>query len=211
MIKNMIDRFKVKRLKKFGSSLSPQQFRLTLCDPNTELLTHLLREFSTYEQVEIVEGSLVHVPCDALVSPANSFGDMGGGVDQAIDAYFHGKAQQAAQQIIRDEWCGELPVGVAAIVEPIPHQKPVMICAPTMRVPGNIQGTLNVYLAMRALLVAAAKANLRHVVCPGLGTGVGGMAYDEAAHQMRVAFQMIVMEGWRQIVHAAQAPFAMIA
>ena len=201
----------MKRLKKFGLSLSSQQFRLTLCDPNTELLSSLLHEFSAYEQVEIVEGSLIHVPGDALVSPANSFGDMGGGVDQAIDAYFHGKAQQAAQQIIRDEWYGELSVGVAAIVEPIQNKKPVMICAPTMRVPGNIQGTLNVYLAMRALLVASARANLRHVVCPGLGTGVGGMAYDEAAHQMRAAFQMIVMEDWKQIIHSAQAPFAMIA
>jgi len=45
VIKNMIDRLKVKRLKKFGPSLSPQQFRLTLCDPNTELLSHLLHEF----------------------------------------------------------------------------------------------------------------------------------------------------------------------
>jgi O-acetyl-ADP-ribose deacetylase (regulator of RNase III) len=207
----MIGRFKVKRLKKFGQSLSPQQFRLTLCDPNTELLTHLLSEFATYDQVEIVEGSLTHVPCDAIVSPANSFGDMGGGVDKAIDEYFEGKAQRAARQMIGDEWYGELPVGMAAIVEPRPQQKPVLICAPTMRVPGNIRGTLNVYLAMRALLVTATKAHLRHVVCPGLGTGVGGMAYDEAAHQMRVAFQMIVMEGWRQIVHAAQAPFAMIA
>ena len=64
---------------------------------------------------------------------------------------------------------------------------------------------------MRALLVVANKAHLRHVVCPGLGTGVGGMAYDEAAHQMRVAFQMIVLEGWKHIVRSAQAPFAMIA
>jgi O-acetyl-ADP-ribose deacetylase (regulator of RNase III) len=208
-MKNIINRFKVKRLKKFGRTVSTHQFRLTLCDPNQELLAYLVQEFADYEQVEIVEGNLIHISCDALVSPANSFGDMGGGVDKVIDDYFEGKAQQAIQQKIRDEWYGELPVGMAVIVEPIPQKKPVIISTPTMRIPGNIQGTLNVYLAMRAMLLTAYRANLIHVACPGLGTGVGGIPYDEAAHQMKVAFQMIIMEEWKNIIHPLQAPFAL--
>jgi O-acetyl-ADP-ribose deacetylase (regulator of RNase III) len=210
-MKNIINRFNVKHLKKFGHSCSSHQFRLTLCDTNTEVLTHLVHEFAVYDHVEVVEGSLVHITCDALVSPANSFGDMGGGVDKVIDDYFEGKAQQVVQQKIRDEWYGELPVGVAMIVEPIPQKTPVIICAPTMRIPGNIQGTINVYVAMRAILRTAQKAHLLHVACPGLGTGVGGMPHEEAARQMNVAFHMIMMEGWKQILHPLQAPFINIS
>lgn len=44
---------------------------------------------------------------------------------------------------------------------------------------------------------------------PGLGTGVGGMAPDESALQMRAAYDMIVGEGWRSIQHPLQAPFVM--
>ncbi len=63
---------------------------------------------------------------------------------------------------------------------------------------------------MRAILRTAQQAHFRHVACPGLGTGVGGMPYDEAARQMKIAFHMIIMEGWKQILHPLQAPFANI-
>jgi hypothetical protein len=35
------------------------------------------------------------------------------------------------------------------------------------------------------------------------------MAADEAAIQMRAAYDMIVLEGWKRIVHPVQAPFAL--
>jgi len=142
----------------------------------------------------VVEGRLIHIPCDAMVSPANSFGDMGGGVDKMIDDYFKGEAQRTIQQKIREDWSGELPVGVAVIIEPTSQKTPVIICAPTMRIPGNIQGTITVYLAMRAMILTAQRAHLRHVACSGFGTGVGGMPYEEAARQMKVAFHMIIMK-----------------
>ncbi len=81
---NIIKRFKVKRLKKFGKSLTKYQFRLTICDTNLDLLRHFLDIFNDTDQVEVVAGSLIDISCDALVSPANSFGDMGGGVDKVI-------------------------------------------------------------------------------------------------------------------------------
>ena len=41
-----------------------------------------------------------------------------------------------------------------------------------------------------------------------LGTGVGGMDPDEAAGQMRVAFDNVIGGEWREVVHPAQAPLA---
>ena len=86
-----------------------------------------------------------------------------------------------------------------------------------MRVPGGVVGTINAYLAMRAAFAAVLDHNQRgtrrigSVAVPGLGTGVGGMAPGESAHQMRAAYDMIVGGGWRAVLHPAQAPFVMRA
>ncbi len=56
-----------------------------------------------------------------------------------------------------------------------------------MRVPENVNQTLNAYLAFRAALLACRRANIESVVCCGLGTGIGGMEPQRAAVQMRMA------------------------
>ncbi len=71
---NFLKRFKVKRLKKFGNSLQKNQFRLTICDTNLDLLRHFLNIFNDTDQVEVVAGSLIDISCDAIVSPAACYG-----------------------------------------------------------------------------------------------------------------------------------------
>ena len=138
---------------------------------------------------------------------------MGGGIDKAIDDFHRGRRPVMAA--ISEEFYGELPVGAALVVELPAHRFPFVIAAPTMRYPGNVQGSINAYLAMRGSLVAVLKHNsaggrqIRSLAVPGLGTGVGGLGYQEAAEQMRAAYDNIVGGEWRNIVHAAQAPFVM--
>jgi O-acetyl-ADP-ribose deacetylase (regulator of RNase III) len=66
-----------------------------------------------------------------------------------------------------------------------------------MRIPSNIQNTVNVYLAFRAALIAVlehnktSKQQIKSVLCPGLGTGVGGLEPEIAAKQMRFAYDAI--------------------
>lgn len=198
---------KLKKVKPFGSEVTVP-LRVTLCDINTELLACFENEFSDFPGVEIIEGSLVHVACDAIVSPANSFGDMGGGVDKVIDDHYRGKCQESVALAIREQFLGELPVGMAILVQPSPKKLKV-ICAPTMRVPGNVSDTVNAYLAMRAALVCAMNNHLGHIALSGMCCGVGRMPYAESALQMRRAYEVVVLEEWKSIVHAAQAPFVM--
>ena len=62
-----------------------------------------------------------------------------------------------------------------------------------MRVPGSIEGTDKVYCATWAALVAvhahnvSAGRKIETVAFPALGTGFGGVPFDEAARQMAVA------------------------
>jgi len=94
-----------------------------------------------------------------------------------------------------DQFFGEQPVGTAFIV-PTGHSTiPFLADAPTMRVPGSIEGTDKVYNATWAALLAIHAHNLvsdqkiEVAALPAMGTGFGGMPYDDAARQMAVVYR----------------------
>ncbi len=202
-------------VKPFGRYRNPDLLRVRLCDANWEVARVLADHFQEVEGVEVLAGNLFDLDGDALVSPANSFGDMSGGIDQQIDRFYNEAAQRAAMERIAEQFHGELPVGQATVIAMNSRRFPFLIVAPTMRVPSRVAGTLNAYLAMRAALVSALchnkekSAKIQSVAIPGLCTGVGGMPVAEAALQMRAAYGMIVLEGWKQVLHPVQAPFAL--
>ena len=64
-----------------------------------------------------------------------------------------------------------------------------------MRVPGSISGTDRVYAATWAALLAvhahnvASDETIETVAFPAMGTGFGGVPFDEAARQMAAAYR----------------------
>jgi O-acetyl-ADP-ribose deacetylase (regulator of RNase III) len=210
----LIRRCRVKTIKPFGKT-SPDGIRISLGDINPDIANALANAFAGLDQVEVLEGNLLDLSCDAIVSPANSFGDMGGGIDKAIDDFHSGAAQRAVTTAITEQWFGELPVGAALIVKLSSRRLPFVVAAPTMRIPGNVGETINAYLSMRAALIAILRHNatggpsIRSLAVPGLCTGVGGMPYEKASEQMRTAYESVIGGQWRQIVHPAMAPYAL--
>ncbi len=205
----------MRTVKPFGKETGSGTLRLSLCDRNPDITDLWSEIFRDADSVEVVQGNLLHLDCDALVSPANSFGDMSGGIDKAIDDFYGGRAQEAVMAAIRDRFLGELPVGMALIV-PLPGPRfPFLVAAPTMRVPTSVGQTIHAYLSLRAALVAVLQHNredprpIRSLAVPGLCTGVGGMDFGIAARQMRSAFDNVIGEGWKEVVHPAQAPYAL--
>lgn len=207
-------RWRMRTCKPFGKAGSPTALRVVLCDRDADMADRLAAAFRDVDPVEVVEGNLLDLSCDALVSPANSFGDMGGGIDKAIDDFHGGEAQRAVRTAIETHFFGELPVGAALVVELPGKGFPFLVAAPTMRIPGSVAKTINAYLAMRAALVAVLRHNaaaarpIRSLAVPGLCTGVGGMDFAEAAQQMRTAHDAVVGEGWKRTGHPALAPYA---
>jgi len=139
---------------------------------------------------------------DCIVSPGNSFGLMDGGID-AVYAEMWPGIQEAVQREIRHYYACEQPVGTCLII-PIPGIWDKFLAhAPTMRVPMGIENTDHVYMAMRAVLLAvrvrrnmdlrgALQARtIETVLCPGLGTGAGGMPPERAARHMRMAWDNV--------------------
>jgi O-acetyl-ADP-ribose deacetylase (regulator of RNase III) len=205
----------MKVIQSFGPSAPGSALRLVLCDINADMTSAWLDRFFGVDAVEIRQGDLLETGADAVVSPANSFGDMSGGVDKRIDDHFEGAAQNAIMKRIADQFLGELPVGMAIVVPTEDTRTRYVIAAPTMRVPGHVANTLNAYLAMRSALVAVYKHNLdnrtpiKRIAVPGLCTGVGRMSCTVSANQMRAAYDNVLGGGWKEVLHPVMAPFAL--
>ena len=152
--------------------------------------------------VSVHHGSIFDVECDAVVSPANSFGFMDGGIDRLYMERFGPKIQNRVQHIIKREHDGELLVGAALIVKTSDKAIPYLIAAPTMRIPMVITGSLNPYLATRGILklirdrkiegVPLSKV-VKKIAFPGLGTGVGRISPTICAKQVRAAIEDVML------------------
>jgi O-acetyl-ADP-ribose deacetylase (regulator of RNase III) len=177
------------------------RLQIHLRDINPEVVDAWRDTFGNTAGVEISHGDIFEVAADAIVSPANSFGYMDGGIDLIYSEHFGWDLQKNLQKMIHDEFDGELPVGQAVVVATRDARIPYLISAPTMRLPMNVAGTLNAYLAFRAALRAAEAYNrntpspIRSILCPGLGTAIGRMAPLRCARQMLAAYLSVVMVG----------------
>jgi O-acetyl-ADP-ribose deacetylase (regulator of RNase III) len=172
--------------------------KLLLIDRSQALVDSWKAQFADCPAVEAVAGDYFQRPADALVSPANSFGIMDGGLDLAIRDQLGFAVERKAQEVIDEKHHGELPVGSAEVVETGDARWRYLIVAPTMRVPEPIPFTINAYLAFRAALLAARNYNrglgrreIDSLVCCGLGTGVGQVGASKCATQMRAAYQVM--------------------
>ena len=156
------------------------------------------------EHVTIYPGSIFDVACDAIVSPANSFGFMDGGLDSQMSEYFGWHVQKRLQARIQEKHHGELVVGTAEIIATDHRKIPFVISAPTMRVPMILKDTVNAYLATRAACIlvkyghfddgTAIAERVTSIAFPGMGTGVGQIPPHICARQMHAAFDDILSE-----------------
>ena len=165
--------------------------KIRLLATDAALCTAWEKEFKDVQNVSIEHTGVFDNPnnsADAIVSPANSFGFMDGGIDYIYSEHFGWDLQKRLQEQIRYQYHGELPVGCALIVPTGNDNIPWLISAPTMRVPLWVTDTPNAYLAFRAALLAAVSKGFQSIICPGLGTGAGCMPYEKCARQMRQAY-----------------------
>lgn len=168
-----------------------------LIDKNPSMVSAWREYFEEEDNVKILEGDLTNVSCDAIVSPANSFGFMDGGVDYAISMRLGWELQFELQKIIKNLPEGELIVGKALVMETGDELIPYLVSAPTMRVPMNfnISTSINAYLAMKATLIETRNhSKIEYVAIPGFCTGVGKMQTQIAARQMYQAYKEIIKE-----------------
>jgi O-acetyl-ADP-ribose deacetylase (regulator of RNase III) len=189
-------------------------FKLIVSAINTSLHQEFLKAFEGFPEVEVVFNRFEDTNFDCVVSAANSFGLMDGGVDQCITDYFGLQMMRRVQSRIIQEFAGEQPVGTSIIVRGLNFdmigsetrfdRMKFVAHTPTMRVPRDVNGSDHAYKAMKAALLAVKAHNhivdtspqgvgpthlvrINSVVTPGLATLAGRVPHDVAAKQMALA------------------------
>jgi O-acetyl-ADP-ribose deacetylase (regulator of RNase III) len=173
--------------------------RLWLVHPDEAMCAAFRLRFAGLPGVQIIQGRFEDLgPHDCFVTAGNAFGLMTAGIDAAVVRRFGESLQQRVQQRILDRFLGEQPVGTAFIVPTDDPSLPFLAHAPTMRVPGSIEGTDKVYSATWAALLAILAYNqtsdhkIEVAAFPAMGTGFGGVPFSEAARQMAVAYRHLL-------------------
>lgn len=173
--------------------MKPLNIILSAIDP---MLLKAWKEQFGEDKVEIIEGDITKITCSAIVSPANSFGFMDGGLDYALSERFGWDLETRLQAMIKDLPEGELLVGQALVISTNDKDVPFLISAPTMRIPTNfnIDTSVHAYLAMKAILIKALHSDeISSVAIPGLCTGTGRMKPETASIQMFQAYKEIIL------------------
>lgn len=154
--------------------------KIFFADRNPELVAHakVLTDWTIVD-------SLFETPCTAIVSPANSYGFMDGGVDHYISQHCGPGVQERLQRTIKNLSRGELLVGQALAIKTDYGNFEYVISAPTMRVPMRILDNHSIFLAAKAATLCAKLFNFESIIFPGMGTGVGGVPPQMAIRLMK--------------------------
>ena len=168
---------------------------LWLVHPSAEMCEAFRKRFAQLPNVRIIQSRFEALePHDCFVTAGNAFGLMTAGIDAAVIHRFGESLMSRVQQHILNEYWGEQPVGTAFILATGEDTLPYLCHAPTMRVPGNIDGSDKVYSATWAAFLAIMAHNrttqspIEVVALPAMGTGFGSVPFDEAARQMAAAY-----------------------
>lgn len=130
----------------------------------------------------------------ALVSPANSFGFMNGGIDQVYINKFGQELEDRVREDIKQKTAyNELIIGQSLVVplrldsesgQRIQAVSDWLIVSPTMRVPQRILDATDVYLATRSATKQSHRNGFKTMLIPGMGIGVGGVHPTLGARNM---------------------------
>ena len=169
---------------------------ICLIHPEERMCEAFRQRFAGLPRVRVICSAFEDLePHDGFVTAGNAFGIMTAGIDAAVVRFFGATIMERVQQRIMDDFLGEQPIGTAFGLATGHASIPFLVHAPTMRVPGSIEGTDKVYTATWAALLAIHAHNrtsdqkIDVAAFPALGTGFGGMPYGEAARQMAAAYR----------------------
>lgn len=167
-------------------------FKITFCDNSPDVIDSLKKVFKSKKDINFIVDDILKSARGTLLSPANSFGFMDGGVDLDYVRHFGTSLQINVHRVVGRRPEGFLPVGAAELVITNDPLIPRLIIAPTMLEPEAIV-PYQVFRAFRAALKLIEKLKITgDIYSPGFGTGIGRVDPDEAAKMMFKAYENVV-------------------
>lgn len=151
------------------------------------------------------------IVADAIVSPANSWGFMDGGIDAVYTQMWGPKLQEKVQEKIFKQHENGLVIGTGFFVdlpEPIISSTPQvkkMLIVPTMYHPQTLASALDIYLAWTVVFKLCRDLKLEKIICPSMGTGAGRLRTEYSVNCMLMAYKHVFIfpfkpTCWQQVV-----------
>jgi O-acetyl-ADP-ribose deacetylase (regulator of RNase III) len=160
-----------------------------------------LKPFESMYKIKYDVGDIKHIVqrnhCTCIVSPANSFGEMNGGIDLWIAKMFPDVQKNVYRYIKSHSWYKSqtgvpcIPVGDSMLCGTGSNICPYIVIAPTMFKPSDIRFTDNVYRAFISILDNFHDRSFI-IGVSGMGTGVGNLSAEECAKQVALAFKHFI-------------------
>ena len=185
-----------------------------LCDCKGNMVYEWERVFSNNKNVRCIEGDYCSVAerekVDVIVSPANSFGIMDGGLDLSIrDFYLKNNLdiQSLVQGKIKEVFRGIQTVGSSIYIE---NDVLDLIHTPTMKVPGQIVDLNCIYFATRNTIICARENGVDRILIPAFGAGIGGIKALVVARIMEDAIKSLELnyfESWEHVHYLLDKEF----
>jgi O-acetyl-ADP-ribose deacetylase (regulator of RNase III) len=139
---------------------------LSLVHPDKAMCEAFRDRFATLPKVRVIRGLFEDLDShDCFVTAGNAFGLMTAGIDAAVIRRFGEQLMLRVQQRIMDQYLGEQPVIYSA--------------------------TWAAFLAILAHNQSSDQP-IATVALPAMGTGFGGVPFDEAARQMAAAYRHLL-------------------
>lgn len=129
------------------------------------------------ERIEVRQGDLTEMDCDAIVNAANNDLQLGGGVAGAIRRKGGPQIQAECDEI------GTIPVGGAAITSGGNLKARHVIHAASMQLGGRTSAQALRSSTAHSLRIAAQRG-LKSIAFPAVGTGIAGFPLRECAEIM---------------------------
>ncbi|HLD04811.1 MAG TPA: macro domain-containing protein [Candidatus Nanoarchaeia archaeon] len=144
--------------------------------------------------ITVRKGSITTLDVDAIVNPANSYGEMGGGVAWVIKNVGGAVIEEEAMTQAR------FHIGAAVLTTGGELVARHVIHTPTMEEPAEKTNLFNIQQAVEAALELAEKEEFTKIAFPGMGTGVGGVDKKEAAKTMVGAIRNFPLNSVKEVV-----------
>ena len=139
--------------------------------------------------IDVVCTSVCDIKADIYVSPANSYGQLDGGIDKVYRTMFPG-IQYAVNDRLKIYRNRRPPIGVgSALLIEIPNRNCRLLLAPTMELPGKLKTPWNSFWS--ALVIFYLTKDFDGTVAiPGLGTGTGHISSEEMIEMVMLAYKV---------------------
>ncbi|MFT4243831.1 MAG: macro domain-containing protein [Candidatus Woesearchaeota archaeon] len=167
-------------------------------DRNFEVIQSLVSSFSSINGPKFIHTDIFSQGFGTLISPANSIGNMDGGIDLEYREKFSG-IEDRIQSFIKETHSGKLQIGSAQMVPTYDSQFPYIIFSPTIETPCDPTSEENIYRASKAVFQTALEYNrkgtipedekISRLLIPGFGTGYAQFDPQLSARQVAKAYR----------------------